>query len=343
MEVSIIILNWNGRRYLERCISAVMAQAHPSCEVILVDNGSTDGSADFISIIFPDVKVIKNGKNLGFSKGVNIGIERAAGKVIILLNPDVIVKEDWLIEMIQAMVSDEMIGIAGCKLLYPDNKTIQHAGGTIIYPLALGKHYGQWEIDKGQYDCEMEVDYVTGAAIGIRRNVFEAIGRFDERFFPLYYEDVDLCFRARASGFKVVYLPKSSAIHYTSSSLQKYKMFSVYSRMRRVSSRSLLSTKWFLPIRRLLVRTMGYSCSYYTYYHRNRLHFIFKHYTIPQLLKDFLPAEIQQFKTALPDNEVQALRTVYLEDYTSWIKENEKKNMITKIMRTLAFESRTKF
>jgi hypothetical protein len=163
---------------------------------------------------FPQTDLIKNPQNTGFSKANNQGIQFAlenGAKQVLLLNNDVeITNAGWLKELSNVLESDSKIGIAGCKLLYPDG-TIQHAGGLI--KLRVPYHRGEGAKDAGQYDKVEFVDYVTGAVLLIKSDVIRRIGLLDEGFSPLYYEDTDWCVRARLYGYKVAYTPKPTLIH----------------------------------------------------------------------------------------------------------------------------------
>jgi len=276
-RAAVIVLSWNGRRFLEACFSSVLKQTYAHYNVLLVDNASQDGSADFVAQRFPTVEVIRNEKNLGFAGGMNVGLRYAEGEILTLLNQDTEVPEGWLAELVKAMGVDEGVGIVGCKILYPDGRTIQHAGGFIDYPLGFGRHYGYREIDEGQYDEKREVDYVTGAAMGLRRSLLGEVGGFDEAFFPAYFEDVDLCLRARSAGYKVVYVPSAVVIHHEATVLGKdsFEQFHAFQ--------------------------------------RNRLRFLVKHYSLAQLLEEFVPAEREWLEKEASPAELRALERAYLE------------------------------
>jgi len=217
LKASVIILSWNGMKYLEDCLNAVLAQDYPDFEVIVVDNGSTDASPDFVSAHYPQVRLIRNKYNLGFAAGNNVGLKAAMGDVLILLNQDTIVRPGWMKALVGTL-KKETVGIAGCKILYPDGRTIQHAGGWIEWPLGLTFHYGQGEQDMGQWDTPRQVDYVTAAAMAFRRDVLERVGFLDEEFWPGYFEDTDFCLRARKMGYEVWYTPDAVLTHVESAS-----------------------------------------------------------------------------------------------------------------------------
>ncbi|MDT8306104.1 MAG: glycosyltransferase family 2 protein, partial [Anaerolineae bacterium] len=277
-RATLLVLNWNGKELLATCLPPLLSQDYPDYEVVVIDNGSEDGSVDYIRQQFPTVSILENGRNLGFSGGLNAGLRQADGQVIALLNNDVIVLgEGWLRQLIAPFQGDTKVGITGCKLYFPDGETLQHAGAHLTYPLGYSEHYGYLEHDEGQYDEQTDVDYVTGAAVALRQEMIAEVGLFDESFAPIYYEEVDLCYRARAAGYRVIYVPRAKAIHNESAS---------FGRMR---ERHRLT------------------------FHRNRLRFVFKHYTSTQILEDFVPAEEERIATTATSGELHTLRLVFME------------------------------
>ncbi|MEW5871694.1 MAG: glycosyltransferase family 2 protein [Chloroflexota bacterium] len=244
--VSIIVLAYNGQAYLRVCLEAVCRQDYPNFETIVVDNASRDGSAVLVRRDFPGVQLVENRRNLGFAGGNNLGMRLARGEIIVLLNHDTVVEPTWLSELVKAVQSDPAIGIAGCKIYNPDGRTLQHAGGWFL-PNGLSNHYGRDEVDQGQYEQPRPVEYVTGAALAIRRQVIERCGGLDPGYFPAYFEEADWCLRARKAGYQVVYAPAARLVHHES----------VWS--------SVTSPRFL-----------------YTY-HKNRLRFVLKNYTRAQL------------------------------------------------------------
>jgi GT2 family glycosyltransferase len=219
-KASVIVLVWNGIEYVGDCLDAVLAQDHADFEVIVVDNNSTDGSADSVAERYRRVRLIRNKYNLGFSGGNNVGLQVAQGDFVVLLNQDTVVYPGWL-EAIADGFADPTVGIVGCKILYPDERTIQHAGCIVQPDTALTHHVGWKEIDEGQYDALGKRDYVTGAAMGIHRRVLERLGGLDEGFFPAFYEDLDYCERARRAGFQIAYQPAAVLLHHESTSMPR--------------------------------------------------------------------------------------------------------------------------
>ncbi len=153
MKTSIIIPVWNGSAHLPACLDSLLRLNAPTTalEIIAVDNASTDGSADLLAGRYPQVRLVCNARNEGFAGGCNRGLQAATGDYLILLNQDTVVTPSWL-DWLQAALEDPAVGVAGCKILYPDSQTIQHAGGWLEWPLALAHHHGHGELDQGQWD-----------------------------------------------------------------------------------------------------------------------------------------------------------------------------------------------
>ncbi len=213
MRVSVIIPTWNGASFIERCISSLHACCALRCEVIVVDNGSTDATV-VLSESLADVRVIRNSSNTGFSHAINQGLCVAQGDTLVLLNQDTETPADWLTPLQACLDHDERVGIVGCKLLYPDG-SVQHAGGQLAEPLWDGRHI----TDDHPHN---KLDFVTGAAFAIRRRCFEEVGEFDEGFYPAYYEDVDYCLRARALNWRIAYEPAAVLTHYEAQSSRSH-------------------------------------------------------------------------------------------------------------------------
>jgi GT2 family glycosyltransferase len=219
----VIVVNWNGKSLLNKCLSSLFSNTDDeTSRVVVVDNGSSDGSPEMVLKDFPQVTLIQNKVNVGFSKANNQGIRYAIqhyAKYVLLLNSDIeITDKHWLKEFTTVIESDSKIGIVGCKLVFADGK-LQHAGGRIA--LQVPYHRGECENDTGQYDRVELVDYVTGAAMLVKAEVIRKIGILDEGFSPVYYEDTDWCVRARLSGYEIAYTPKPTLIHHCGASSKK--------------------------------------------------------------------------------------------------------------------------
>lgn len=223
-KVYIIVVNWNAKETLRQCLTSIQKYTAGSFEVVVVDNGSSDGSADMVRQEFPEAHLIVNRENLGFSKANNQGLRYAAAQgaqYMLLLNNDVFVSQsDWLSRMVGSIEANRAVGMVGCKLVFPDGR-IQHAGGTVR--VSGAGHIGEGEADKGQYDKTRFVDYVTGAALLTKREVLVRIGLLDEGFTPLYCEDTDWCLRAAFCGYKILYTPNPKLVHKHGGSAKKLR------------------------------------------------------------------------------------------------------------------------
>ncbi len=208
--ISIVILNFNGKRYLDECLSALARQTHRDFEVIVVDNGSTDGSAEYLRTNFPWAKIIRNKENLGFAGGTNSGIRKATGDYIITLNNDTWADEHFIEHIIEPMFEKD-VGMCASKMLYPDKRI--NSAGICISRSGAAWDRGMFEPDLGQYDLQEEVFGPCAGAALYRREMLEEIGLFDEDFF-LYVEDVDLAFRGRLAGWRCIYVPLAKVYHH---------------------------------------------------------------------------------------------------------------------------------
>jgi len=212
MRVSIVVPVWNGASVVPDCLEAVYAHSGDELlEVVCVDNASYDESAALIADRYPHARLIWQPVNLGFAGGVNAGIDAAQGDVFVLLNQDCIVQPGWLAELLRALEVHSEFGIAGCTIVNSDG-TLNHAGAFVRRPDAYGVH--STEIGDGE---PRPVEYVTGAAMAIRRSTWDRIGRFDEGFYPAYYEDSDYCYRARRKGLETGLVPSARVTHLLSS------------------------------------------------------------------------------------------------------------------------------
>jgi len=215
MEVSIIILNYNGMEFADRCLESVLSSAYSDFEVIFVDNRSSDGSLEYVKKKFSshsNLKLVINDKNYGFALGNNIGARQANGKYLVFLNIDTAVDSNWLTELVSVMDTYPSAGAAQCKLLLMDNPKLIDSAGHYMDWFGIAYVQGHAEEDRGQYSRITEVFGATGAALIIRRDIFKKLGGFDEDFFMLFEED-DLCWRIWIAGHKVLYIPQAVVFH----------------------------------------------------------------------------------------------------------------------------------
>lgn len=208
--ISVIIVNYNGDRFLDGCLSSLYQQTFKNFEIILVDNGSTDGSVAHIRTQFPSVKIIETGKNFGFSGGANSGIKNSNSEFILTLNNDTMVDPHLLEELQKPMHSDPRVGMCASKILFPDRSI--NSTGICISRSGAAWDRGIYEPDDGRYDKVEEVFGPCAGSALYRRAMLDEIGIFDEDFF-IYMEDVDLAFRGRLSGWKCIYVPTARIIH----------------------------------------------------------------------------------------------------------------------------------
>jgi len=225
--LSVIIVNYNGQALLESCLKSLVSSSLISeMEIVLVDNASNDNSVEWVKKHFPAVKVVVNKKNLGYSAANNVGINVSTGKYILLLNNDTELLADGLKAVCQKMEDHPDIGILGCKLVNPDQtlqlscrsfpglETALFSRYSILTQLFPHNPFSQkYLMNDFSHDQERNVDWVSGAAMLIRRELIDRIGNLDEDYH-FYCEDVDYCFRAWKKGWKVIYCPECSFIHY---------------------------------------------------------------------------------------------------------------------------------
>ena len=209
-KVSIIVVNWNGQKFLQDCLDSLSRQTYPSREVILVDNGSTDASVSYVKETFPDVKTIELKKNTGFTGGNAEGLKVVAGEFIALVNNDTRADDRWLENLLEPMRRDPKIGICASKLLFDDEMAINSAGDGLT-TAAVGFNRGLGA-ERGRFADTEFVFGACGAAVLYRRKMLDEIGFLDEDFF-LYDEDTDLSFRAQLAGWKCVYVPDAVVYH----------------------------------------------------------------------------------------------------------------------------------
>jgi len=231
-RVSIIILNFNGKQFLEKCLSSVFQTKDSNFEVIFVDNGSSDGSVDLVHEKFCDranIKIVACAKNMGYPIGNNIGVRHARGEYLIFLNPDTWVEPDWIFNLVKVLESDSTIGIAQAKLLL-DKNTIDSVGGELNC-YGFGRIRGHKEADNGQYDKISEIFYPSGAAFITRKKLWEMIGGFDPIYF-IGHEDADLGWRVWDSGYRVVMAPEAIVYHKRRAITSSYPMISKYFSLR---------------------------------------------------------------------------------------------------------------
>ncbi|MGD0282335.1 MAG: glycosyltransferase family 2 protein [Dissulfurispiraceae bacterium] len=225
--ITVIIVNLNGERYLRDCLGSLASQTFGDFEVIVVDNGSTDGSLDLICNGFPWVRIICLACNTGFAKGNNTGFAASSSRYMVTMNNDTIADSGWLNALFEAAESDPLVGMVASKIyLGREGKELDSAG-MLIYPDGMSRQRGRGETDSGQFDSIGEVLFPSACAALYRSEMLKAIGYFDEDFFS-YCEDADLGLRARLAGWKAVFAPRAIVRHLYSQTGGQYSAFKAY-------------------------------------------------------------------------------------------------------------------
>ncbi|HEX2173543.1 MAG TPA: glycosyltransferase family 2 protein [Dehalococcoidia bacterium] len=210
--VSVVVLNWDGKHFLEGCLGSLARQTYPDFEVILVDNGSRDGSVEYVQECYPGVRVIALGTNTGFCVGNNHGIRAARGDAIALLNNDTEVVPGWLAAQVEALEASPSAGSVASQMVFFDRRDLLDTAGNLFSTAGKGDKIGHRE-PAVRYDARREVFGFCAGACLIRREVLDDVGLLDEDFSPIYYEDVDLNFRAQLAGYRCVYEPGAIVYH----------------------------------------------------------------------------------------------------------------------------------
>jgi GT2 family glycosyltransferase len=210
--ISVIIPNWNGAHHLPTCLDSLRCQSYPDFEVIVVDNGSNDGSLELLERDYPAVRVVALPENQGFAGGVNAGICQAQGEIIAVFNNDAEADPRWLEELAEALARHPEAGMATPKVLLFDQRDVIHTTGDFYGVDGVPGNRGVWQRDEGQFDREEYVFGAAGVAAAYRRAMLDEVGLFDEDLFFLC-EDVDLAWRAQLAGWKCVYVPRAVVYH----------------------------------------------------------------------------------------------------------------------------------
>jgi GT2 family glycosyltransferase len=212
--------NFNGRRHLTTLFDALCAQMFDDFEVVFIDDASRDDSVAFVEQNYGqrlDLRVIVNRENMGFVSSVNAAADAARGRLLVLLNNDTEPAPDWTVELARAVCAHPDAAMIASKLLLFDDRNRLHTSGDTLGLDGIPRNRGVWEEDRGQYDHRVDVFGGCGGAVAIRRDVWQALGGFDESFW-MYLEDADFAFRAQLSGWRAVFAPQAKVYHKVSSS-----------------------------------------------------------------------------------------------------------------------------
>lgn len=255
-RASIVVVEYRTATHLEGCLRALLASELPrdAFEIIVLDNASPT-PVDHLRERFGGARWIHLRRNVGFAGGSSFALTRARGDIVCGVNPDCRVAPDWIAKMIATFDADPRVGVAGSKILHPGTPILQHAGGR-LFANGRSEHIGDGEPDHGQHDRLRDVDYVCGAAFAVRRACVDEVGYLSPAYFPAYYEETELCTRARRAGWRVVYAPDARVEHEGS-----------------VASGGASSD------------------AYLRRYHEGRMRYVLRNHR-PRLLTDFAPAEL---------------------------------------------------
>jgi GT2 family glycosyltransferase len=226
-KVAVVILNWNGKDFLEKFLPAVIQYSSQEAEIYVIDNASSDDSVSFIQSNYPAIKIIQNSENFGFAGGYNHGLKQIESKYYVLLNSDVEVTENWITPVIDLMENDSSIAACQPKIKDYNNKDYYEyagaAGGFIDkygFPFCRGRVFDSLERDTGQYNNITEVFWASGACMFINSKKYHETGGLDEFFFA-HMEEIDLCWRLKNKGYKIMYSPHSTIYHIGGATLNK--------------------------------------------------------------------------------------------------------------------------
>ncbi|MFM9908384.1 MAG: glycosyltransferase family 2 protein [Chitinophagaceae bacterium] len=256
-SVSIVILNWNGRKYLDQFLPSILNTTYPNKEIVIIDNASTDDSVNFVENKFPTIKIIRLPVNYGFAKGYNEGLKQVKADYFVLLNSDVEVEPGWIEPCMELLESNKNIAVCQPKVLQYNNKTLfEYAGGCggwldrFGYPFAKGRIFDVCEKDEGQYNEAAPVFWASGAAFFIRANQFHEMKGFDEYFFA-HQEEIDLCWRLQWAGYLIYCCPQSVVYHVGGGTLPKGNSQKVFLNFRNnlvMLAKNLTGSEVFLKI-----------------------------------------------------------------------------------------------
>jgi len=262
-SVAIVILNWNGRNFLEKFLPSVLASTYANKKIVVADNTSTDDSIVFLKEKYPKVSIIQNKSNEGFAKGYNTALKQVTADYYVLLNSDVEVSTGWIEPVIELMELDKAIAACQPKILaYNKKNQFEYAGASggwidaLGYPFSRGRVFDDCETDNGQYDDAGPCFWASGAAMFVRSSVYHELGGLDEYFFA-HQEEIDLCWRAQLAGYKIFVQPASVVYHVGGGTLPKGNSLKTFLNFRNnltmmAKNLPFCTALWKLPFRILL-------------------------------------------------------------------------------------------
>jgi GT2 family glycosyltransferase len=226
--VSAIVVNWNGGEMLGECLASLFGQTYPALEVILVDNGSSDGSWTGAKALWGErLRLWRNERNQGFAQGNNQGIREARGEWVFLLNNDAVADSQAIADLVRFAAGRPEVGMLACRVMRRDAPSFFDSAGLLVYPDGICRSRGWEEKDLGQYDRAEEVLAPNGCAAAYRRGMLDEVGLFDEAYFA-YLEDLDLGMRGQLAGWRCWYVPTAVVQHRKSGTYANYSKFKAY-------------------------------------------------------------------------------------------------------------------
>ena len=262
-KVSVVIINYNGRKYLEQFLPSVLSSTYHNTELIIADNASTDDSLEFLRTHYPSLRIIILNRNYGYAGGYNEALKQIQSDYYVLLNSDVEVRPGWIEPVIALMEKDRMIGACQPKILsYQKKNQFEYAGAaggwmdSLGYPFARGRIFDICEVDNGQYNDEQPVFWASGAALFIRAELFHQAKGFDTYFFA-HMEEIDFCWRLQLLGYSIYVCPASEVYHVGGGTLPKGNERKVFLNFRNnmiMLAKNLPKRQslWKIPLRILL-------------------------------------------------------------------------------------------
>ncbi|MEE4176415.1 MAG: glycosyltransferase family 2 protein [Bacteroides sp.] len=254
--VAVVILNWNGKSFLEKFLPSVIQYTPDWARVVIADNASTDDSIDFLAKHFPDLQLIQLAENLGYAGGYNAALARVEADYFVLLNSDIEVPPQWVEPVIDYLEAHPWVAAAQPKILsWYEKQSFEYAGAAggfidvMAYPFCRGRIFHHLEKDQGQYAEALEVFWATGACLFVRAEAFQQAGGFDAAFFA-HMEEIDLCWRLQNLGYKVMSIPASRVFHLGGGTLPKSSPLKTFLNFR--NSLWLLTknmpARWYYPL-----------------------------------------------------------------------------------------------
>ena len=260
-ELSAIIISYNGQQFLADCLSTLIRELNGvKSEILVVDNGSTDGSPDLIRSQFPSVTLIANDSNLGFARAVNIGLKEARGEYLFILNQDLRFRPGAVSSLLARLKADSGIGLIGPKFVgfdgrlqksaraFPSYRHVLYEALFLPQLFPLHREFSSWRMGWFDHESERFVDQPMGSAMLLSRHLADAVGDFDERF-PIFFNDVDYCRRLHAAGYRCLYYPVAVVEHYWGGSVrQRPVKMKVQSMISFYCYLSKYASRWELPL-----------------------------------------------------------------------------------------------